>query len=508
MADDDASGRSVDAPEDRPDGKRVSPWILRTCLVIVAAAWAACGGSSPPSPSVDSLTAPADLQLVVATKCALGREPNVLEARTRSLVTATSSNGRVELALRPETTFVTRHAWPISLPPRALPPRLEPTFRAIETEEMLPWIVWSARPPAEVEVGETWSASRSGWQVEHRLSARHGTKQIVRSVMTSSAAGPELRVSPTTTVWDGDSFVSQGRFEAPLDRVPNRCGWCATNDDGPCDPGESATPADAPTVASYTGAACAERVATMRRRFEGLVHAPIDWPPLSHPTSPEASTTPVSFVRPDVAVLPEGFWRDHEEIAEMDELLERLDRAEANHGLLHPGTSFEREVNLHVGLDTSLTRVRTMLRALAAARWRVTLVVHTTDALPPSPETTPPVWLREELAASGADAREDSARVGVATELAVGACEEAASVLGSFREPAQYVELLARLPDAVDACGCGGLDVDALEDLIARRSSASRGTRAWAGLALEATDLPKPADRDVASWVERIARRR
>ncbi|MEZ4253509.1 MAG: hypothetical protein R3B99_35315 [Polyangiales bacterium] len=235
--------------------------------------------------------------------------------------------------------------------------------------------------------------------------------------------------------------------------------------------------------------------------------APGYWPSLEHPTLLDVPVSAVDFVRPDVAITSDGVSCELEEPASLEATLECLLRQQRNHPLLQPGTSFERRLNLHVAIDAPLATVRSVVRALWADGWDIVLVLHTTDVAPVGPATSPPDWLQTELAANEGDPVALASSVGAATEVALGVCAEAASVLVSLASAEQYPELLLRLPDAVEECGCGGLDIDALEHLVVNRSSAARGIRSWGGFALDATDGPTTSDRNVASWLQRVARR-
>jgi len=520
---------------------------LCACLVSVS-----CGGAKPGVAKRYRVGDVYDTRQVCAA-----RGLSTIRSDTRSTMTVTAANSDGSATVRIVTTDSA--VWlirpDIELPPlrvhdrRVADYRLDQRGRVVDATPVEPaeWLQpntgrpWEPQigllpdlsdvlplPAGAMRVGGEWTA-RSGFEGPFVGTA---TGQLTHSVRSIDAAHMATITSSGTLRWPAsesggtlvvrpdserrlslDSLVGTTRLRMGIEGRADAlgvfesivCDACVARTGSACrvDEADATVSLSLARAVDYTGGACAPRVARMRNYLQALrasegrgyyynserlvvVPGVVDALPVNSPI---------------VDVSAGGLLTLDQRAVDDAQLLIDLDTLDRNWGILHPGTSSPRRVSAPLTAAAPAARAASALSAVRATGRAVFVHVTNGQAAPPVPSA--PLWVVRLLSAGPAGA--DNPNFQTVNAIAAGVCFGVTRLyaqVAAADAAAKFEVMLDGLPAAVAECGCGGLDVDAIEHIVGTIGGTGPLVRAfeWDGR------MPEPGE-SVASWILRIALR-
>ncbi len=289
-------------------------------------------------------------------------------------------------------------------------------------------------------------------------------------------------------------FDTTGQAEQMVGSLPSEWAveWCVVPEgvefeDVGCGTGELLGPRipdpSTPTVTMYTGDACEPRVTEMRETLASVPDNPsppapeFDLPVVADGAEPFAAEGPALEIEGDVIRV------DGRDLG-IDRTIEALGNLRQQWAQLRPGTDAPDFLYVMVDAETPVATAGPLLARLAEADWKLRLVVSTGEEVTEQEPSHPsPEWLEAQTARLETLGPSDQAMAMAGLMgVALGGCGQALQAFGTlssadFDTRARLIR--EGLPDAVLACHCEALDMDALEVLLIQAGGPAVGGLRW-----------------------------
>jgi len=294
-------------------------------------------------------------------------------------------------------------------------------------------------------------------------------------------------------------FDTTGQAQQMVGSLPSQWAveWCIAPegtdlDDIGCGSGELLGPRSpdpaAPVATLYTGDACEPRVAELRQTLTNVPDNPS--PPAPEFDLPVVADGATEFSEEGPALEIEGdqVRVDGREM-DVEATVEALSNLRSQWTRLRPGTEPPDFLYLMIAGDTTVEDAREALTQLAEADWNLRVVVSTGgEVAEVEPSHAAPEWLQMQTARlATANPSERAMAMAALMGVALGGCGQALQAFSSlssadFETRAQLIR--EGLPDAMAACNCQALDMDALEVLLLEAGGPAEGGLRWVSLPL------------------------
>ncbi len=488
----------------------------RACVLLVLSA--SCGAAPAPAPDGVTLRVHPEVGARYEVDIVLDTHIEPLHGRVRTI-----SHGELEIAAvqgdvvtyrsRSGATRLEMPDNPVRLPPVAAEAGCDVELRVGPRGELLasPIVVSGAcpsaelavswvealLPPDEVRVGDTWPLPAPGVAAvaDAPTITREGSVELARvdgaladlEWQSSGHVGPltpregvtisathETHGSASIAIADGLTRRGESHTTSTYDATPEDAAryrptaidvaWClARQGEPPCEARVEETDAR-PSAQVYEGEACAARAATLDATL-ATIGSDVEQIAAGDVPTAERGTVPLTDSAPRIIVTAEGAHLDGRAVTP-EQLTADLETLSRNWTILHPHTAFPGRVHLLAAPATPLSAIEPVL-ALLTPTHAVDMVVITGPG-PTRPAL--PAWVGE----LPADPAARATHLSRAWTTAVSGCAPMISMFGALAmaDASSRGALLRQgVGEALAACHCGGVDVDAIEALAARTGS-------------------------------------
>jgi hypothetical protein len=173
----------------------------------------------------------------------------------------------------------------------------------------------------------------------------------------------------------------------------------------------------------------------------------------------------------------------------IDRTIEALGNLRTQWARLRPGTDVPDFLYIMIERDTPVSSAAPMLAALSEADWNLRVVVSTgADVTETEPSHPIPEWLEmQEARLTTLGPSEQAMAMAALMGVALGGCGQALQAFSSLSSAdfATRATLIREgLPNAVAACHCQALDIDARESLRIEAGGPAEGGLRWVSLPL------------------------